>query len=200
MWVVIALVSLAVLIILVLCVPLDLKLHVEVYGQPKFKMRLAWLFGLVSKEVTRKKPKEGKKVGEAEPKPKERKRGFWSVLKIVRTRGLLKQVKRLIKDILGCLKIRDLTADFDVGLDDPADTGILFAAVGPAALAVDSLTACQVRIRPAFGDGPVLEGYSSGTIRLQPIRLGVPVSRFIFSLPAFRMVKNLVMTKWKRRK
>ena len=57
MWVVITLASLAALIILILCVPLDMVLHVDAYGRPKFHMRLAWLFGLVSKEITKAKRK-----------------------------------------------------------------------------------------------------------------------------------------------
>ena len=58
MWVAITLASLAIILILALCVPLDVVLHANVYGKPKFQLRLAWLFGLVTREIRKgeKKP------------------------------------------------------------------------------------------------------------------------------------------------
>ena len=74
MWVIITLASLVVLIALVLSVPVDLGLHVDVYGRPKFGMRFAWLFGLVSKEITgeEKKPEEKKPEEPKKKKPRTR--------------------------------------------------------------------------------------------------------------------------------
>ena len=57
MWVAVTLSSLAVLIILVLCIPVDVGLYVDVYGRPKFRMRVGWLFGLVRKEIGKGKKK-----------------------------------------------------------------------------------------------------------------------------------------------
>ena len=73
MWVIATLAGLAGLIILVLCIPLDATLNIDTSGRPKFRLRLAWLFGLISKELRRgkKKPEEKKRV--AKEKPKKRK-------------------------------------------------------------------------------------------------------------------------------
>ena len=60
MWAILILASLLVLIVFAFSVPLDVVLRVDVYGRPKFRMRLAWLFGLVSKEIIPKKEKKPK--------------------------------------------------------------------------------------------------------------------------------------------
>ena len=193
MWVVAALASLAVVIVLVLCIPLDAVLHIDIHGRPKFQIRLAWLFGLVSKEITRakkKKPKEKKRKGRIKAR---------TIFKILRTRGLLGQLRRLLWDIFRRFNIRDLRVNFRVGLDDPADTALLFALIGPATFFLGSSRVHEIRIEPSFEDEVVFEGYLHGAVRLVPIQLATPILRFVFSLAAIRAVKVLVLTKWKRK-
>ena len=168
MWVVIALASLAVLFILVLCVPLDIALRIDVPGRPKFRVKLAWLFGLVSKEVREgKKPEETERAAEGERKPGRKKR-FKVIFQLLRTKGLLRQFKRLIGDVLRCLKLRDLAVNFRVGFDNPADTGLLFALIGPATFWLSPSFPGQIRLEPSFADEAVCEGYLRGTVRLSP--------------------------------
>ena len=194
MWVVATLASLAVVIVLVLCIPLDAVLHIDIHGRPKFQIRLAWLFGLVTKEITRakkKKPKEKKRKGRIKAR---------TIFKILRTRGLLGQLRRLLWDIFRQLNIRDLRVNFRVGLDDPADTALLFALIGPATFFLGSSRVHEIRIEPSFEDEVVFEGYLHGAVRLVPIQLATPILRFVFSLATIRTVKVLVLTKWKRKK
>lgn len=201
MWFIVTLVSLAVIVGLVLSVPFDIAFQVNMPGRPRFRMKVLWLFGLVSKEITRrKKPEEKKKVVKKRQKPGAGKRRFWNIFEILRTRGLLKQLKGLLRDILGCLKIRDLLADFRVGLGNPADTGFLFALIGPTAFWLSSSVPLQIRVQPSFTDEATFEGYSRGAVRLRPVQLVIPFMRFIFSLAIIRVVKKLVLTKWKRKK
>lgn len=171
-------------------------------GRPRFRMRLVWLFGLISKEITKakKKPEEERRVAEGKRKPGKRRVKARTILKILRTRGLLGQVKRLLKDVLRRLKIRDLTADITVGLGDPADTGLLFAVIGPATFFLGSSQVHEIRVRPSFKDEAVFEGYLSGALRLLPIQLVIPFLRFVFSLATIRVVKTLVVGKWRRKK
>ena len=60
MWVIVAIACLVVLLCIVLCVPLDMILQADFDGKPKFRLRLSWLFGLVSREIAggKKKPAE----------------------------------------------------------------------------------------------------------------------------------------------
>jgi len=176
--------------------------RVDADGRPRFRMRLVWLFGLISKEITKakKKPEEERRVAEGKRKPRKRRVKARTILKILRTRGLLGQVKRLLKDVLRRLKIRDLTADITVGLGDPADTGLLFAVIGPATFFLGSSQVHEIRVRPSFKDEVVFEGYLSGALRLLPIQLVIPFLRFVFSLATIRVVKTLVVGKWRRKK
>ncbi len=202
MWVIATLASLAAVIILVLCIPLDAVLRIDVHGRPKSQVRLVWFFGLVSKETTRGKkvPEEEKGVAEDKQKPRKRRIKARTIFQILRTKGLLKQLKRLLQDILKCFKIRDLRVNFRVGLDDPADTGLLFALISPATFFLGSSRVHEIRVEPSFEDAFVFEGYLSGALRLVPIRLAIPFLRFVFSLATIRAAKTLVLTKWKRKK
>ena len=201
MWVIVALASLAVILILVLSVPFDIAFQVSVPGRPRFRMKLLWLFGLVSKEITqKKKPEEKKKVVEEEPKHKKGKRRIGVIIGVLRTKGLLRQLRALIGDIFRRLKIKDLAADFRVGLGNPAETGLLFALIGPTTSWLSSSFPLQIKVQPSFADEATFEGYSRGAVRLRPIQLMIPFLRFIFSLATRRVVKKLVLTKWKRKK
>ena len=202
MWVVIALASLAAVVTFVLCIPIHTELHLDVYGKPKFRMKLVWLFGLVSKQITKrkKKPEEEAKVAEGKRKPKKGKLKPRTIFKILRTRGLLRQIKNLLRDILRCLKIRDLRVNFTVGLDDPADTGLLFALIGPAIFFLGSSRVHEISVQPSFEDEAVFEGYLHGAVSLVPIQLVIPCLKFTFSLATLRLIKILVLAKWKRRK
>jgi len=201
LWVITALASLAVLIIFVLCVPLDLAFRVDVYGRPKFSLRLVWLFGLIRPELGRgkKKPEEKKRVVEAKRKPPKRKERAKVIFEILRIKGLLRQFIKLLSGIIGSFRIRGLGANFRVGFDNPADTGLLLAVIGPATHFLGSSRFHGVRIEPSF-DEAVCEGYLQGAVGLQPVRLIVPFLRFAFSSASLRIVKILILSKWKSRK
>ena len=201
MWVIATLAGLAGLVIFVLCVPLDAALNIDTSVRPRFRLRLVWLFGLVSKEVKRekKKPEEKKKVAKEKPK-KKRRIGFRTILKILRTKGLSKQLKDLLWDVLGQLKIRELVVNFKLGLDNPADTGFLFASIGSISPFLSLPSQYQVRLQPSFESEAAFEGYLHGVLRLRPIKLVIPFIRFVFSFAVLRVVKILVLSKWKRKK
>jgi hypothetical protein len=200
LWVVTAVVILALLILFFLCVPLDLVLHADVYGKPELRLRFSWFFGLVSREVTGKKKKPKEKKVAAEAKEKRRWKDARVMFSILRTKGVLRHLKELLKGVFSCLKFRDLVADFKIGLGDPADTGLLFAFIGPATAFLGSSHPHQIRFEPSFGEDAVLQGYSQGTVRLRPIQLAPPFLKFVFSFTALRIIKTLVSSKWKRKK
>ncbi len=200
MWVIATLAGLAVLIILVLCVPVDITFHIDVRGRPKFSLRLVWLFGLISKEVRRGKKKPEEKKGMDERKPKEKRRRTKALFQILRIKGLPRQLRELLRDVISSLRIRELRVNFRVGLNNPADAGLLFAVIGPTTLFLGSSRFHQIRIEPSFGDKAVCEGYLHGAVRSQPVRLVVPLLRFALSLAAIRAMKILVLSKWKGKK
>ncbi len=182
--------------------PLDVAFELEVYGRPKFTMRLRWLFGLVRKEVLRggeRREEEVRVIGEKRRR-RERRITARTIFQILRIRGLLRRLKRLLKDIVSRIKVRELRVDFRVGLDNPADTALAFGAIGVATVFLGSSCPYEIRVWPSFDGDAVLEGYSHGRLRLWPIQLVIPFMRFALSLAALRAVKILVAAKWKRKK
>lgn len=200
MWIIAVLTGLAALIVFILWVPLDMVLHADFDGKPKLRLRFSWLFGLVSRDITGKK----EKPAEERRAPKVRKKRWWAdsrvMLKILRIRGLLSHTKRLVKDIFSCFRFREIAADFRIGLGDPADTGLLFAVLGPATVFLGSSPLHRIRIEPSFGDDAVFQGHSHGTVRLHPIRLVPPFLKFAFSLPTMKAAWTLMTNRWKRKK
>jgi hypothetical protein len=201
LWVVVVLVSLAILITLFLCIPLELVFSTNVEGRPKFSLRLIWLFGLVTSELrpTRRKPEE-KRVIEYEGKPGDWLQRLKVTLEILQTKGLLKRLRSFIKRIIGQIKVRELTANLKVGLDNPADTGLLFAFIAPLNLAINYFLPHPIKIQPSFTEESFITGYLCGAVRLWPIQLAASLIGLAFSLPALRAAKKLVLYKWKRKR
>jgi hypothetical protein len=197
LWVVVALVSLIVIVTLFLCIPLDLVFRASVEGKPKFRLRLIWFFGLVTGELrqTRKKPEE-KRV-EYEGKPGEWIQRLRVTFEILQTKGLLKQLLSFIKRIIRRIKVRELTANLKVGLDNPADTGLLFAFIAPLSLAINYFLPHPIKIQPSFTGESFINGYLYGAVRMWPIQLAASLIGLAFSLPALRAAKKLVLYKWR---
>jgi len=191
LWVV-CLASLAALTIFALWVPIDIGLHVNLHGRPKFSIKVAWLFGLVSKEIR----KGRKRAEKGRLKPGRKRIDARTIFGLWRTKGVPRHFKRLLKDILSQLRIRDVRINLRVGLDDPADTGLLCAIIGPATLLWSPTFIRQIRMQPVF-DEAVFEGCLHGTVRLHPAQLVIPFTRFALSLTTIRVVKTLVLSQWK---
>ena len=204
MWVIYTIAGLAGLIVLVLCVPIDLTFNLDTSRSEKFRIKLVWLFGLIGKQIKREKGKPKKKaLKEKLPEKKrgkKRKREFKTILKILRTKGLLRIIKKLVRDILSQFKIRELAVNVKLGLDNPADMGFVYALIGVTKPFLNLPPQYQIRVQPYFLEELSLEGYLNGLLRLQPIGLIIPITRFIFSRAALRVAIILVLSKWKRKK
>jgi hypothetical protein len=200
LWVIAVLAALAILLCFILYIPLDLLIHVDVDGRPKFRLSLSWLFGLVRPEITGREKKPKKKIKKAKAKKKHRLRDARLVFNILRTRGILRHVRELVKGVFSAFKFRDIVADLKIGLGDPVDTGLLFAFLGPATALWGSSHLHRVRLEPSLDDDAVLQGYLQGTVRLRPIRLVPPLLKFVFSLTTLKIVKTVISSKWKRKK
>jgi hypothetical protein len=187
LWAIAVLASLVILIALALCMPIDVVLRMDTEKKPKFSINIVWPFGLVNIEIL----KGGKYPPQHKHKPRD---NFKTNFDILRTKGLLTRLIKLLRDILRCIKVRELDADLKVALDNPADTGLLFAFVAPLNLILRSFAPQKIRIEPSFDD-TFLKGYFQGKARLQPIRLIPPLLAFSFSMPAMKVFKSLLSNK-----
>jgi len=202
-WVVVALCSLIALTALALSIPVDVDLRVDVHGRASAHGRVEWLFGRVGTSFgdgeRREKPSKPGKP-KAEKKPKKRKAGLrngrlaWDLLHV---RGLLRDVVRLIVQLLRCIKVRTLRADFRVDLGDPADTAMLVGPFSQAAMFADILSPYTFRLMPAF-DGTLLDGEAELAARLRPVVVVPPLLGFLLSASTLRAIVVVVRSRWKR--
>lgn len=178
------------LVIFILCIPLDLTLRVDSYPRPAFRARLTWLFGLVRRETTR-VPVRRKALERWRRivRRKELRRVIFGALRSGKT---LRGAVRLLEGMIAALRVREFVVDFEVGLGDPADTGMLFAFLGPIVLLLNSVLGGQVCVRPDFTPQPALAGHSYLELRMRPIRFLSPVLRFALSPSGMRTVRAVL--------
>lgn len=194
-WVIIALVSLFILVILILCIPLDLVFQVNTSENPVFRGRLLWFFGLVHWDLKKPGGNAGKKQEVAETRRKRtHKISANTIFQITRTRGLFTPLKRLVIDISRSLKVKKLAANIKLGLENPADTAMLFAITGPLDF-LFRLLPCQISILPSFDDDIIFEASLHSTTRLLPLLVVLALLKFVFSLPALRIARIFVKKK-----
>jgi hypothetical protein len=156
----------------------------------------------MKRELPRTRQKSGKNiVAKSEPKPDinwmER---IKTTLEILQTRGLLKQLRVFLSKTFRSVHVRELAANLKVDLENPADTGLLFAFIAPANLALNYFLPYPIKIEPAFTGESFVTGYLNCGVRLLPIQIGWAVLSLALSLPAFRVAKKLVLNRWKRKR
>ena len=195
MWVVIWLAVALASLIAILSIPFDILCHIEVYEKPKFRIRLKWLFGLLKKDIrAKKKPTKKKK----KQKLGEGRKWLWAAFRIIRIKGMFKELRRLVKAILNSFKIRKLQVNFKVGLDDPADTAFLVGIINASRLFWKPSFPHEIDIRADYEGQVFLEGYTHLTVRVLPIQIVVSVLRFLFSWSTMKAMRILVVAKWKK--
>ena len=177
-------------IVLVLSIPVDMALDLEATERAGTKMRVGWLFGLFWKDIRGRRRKK--------PRKKE-KRDMKSFLSVLRVRGLPEGILKLTRRMLGTFKVRQMDVDIRLGLDDPADTGMMYSVLWPVFVPVSSFGPMNFRLEPAF-DEPTFEASLRGRVRLYPIQMVGPVLRFVFSPTGLRAIRTMVVSRWKRKK
>jgi len=174
-------------IILMLSIPVDMAFDLEAHENVKATMRVGWLFGLVWKDIRRQEKKKPRKKRERRLKP---------LLPLLRTKGLPRGILKLTRQILGCLKVRQLDANLRAGLDNPANTGIMCAVLWPILLLLGSLGPMRFRMEPAF-DEPAFEVSLHGRVRLFPVQVVRVLLCFVFSPTGLRTVRSMAVSRWK---
>ena len=173
---------------LVLSIPVDVAFDVGGPGAARSRIRLGWLFGLLGKEFgqRRKKPKEQVSKG------KKKKRSGKPYPSHLATKGIARGLVKLARRILGGVRVRDLDARLVIGLDDPADTGMLYSALCPVLVPLTYNSSAMVRMELSF-DEPGLDFTARGRIRVFPIRMVWSVLLFALSPAGLRAMKRMVL-------
>lgn len=148
-----------------LAVPLELSFACA--SDRATRLRLRWLFGLV--RVPLPAPDVGA-PSDPQRHPARRRRRRWKPGRLLRPRTLLSPVASLLRRLLGCVRVRSLRLRLRLGLDDPADTGLLCAWVLPLRLALPAAVAEAIRFEPDFA-AERFEYAGRGRIGFVPLRV-----------------------------
>lgn len=171
-----------IILIALLAVPVSLRFRIHWRETLQEDVHLIWGFGLVRVRIPLKKvvaaPHEQKRVRRRAPPARKA-----NVLGALRDRSFRRRVMRFAGDLLRSVQKKDVRLRLRVGLDDPAETGWLWAVLGPIAGFAAMLRDISIRLEPEFLE-PAFELDTSGTIRLIPI-YAIGLTLLLLLSPAF---------------
>lgn len=197
--------------ILLLAVPVNLVYALKRDGAWRGRVIVYWMFGLVR---VRLRPGRRKAARPSKRRRKRRElivsgakgavRRRRDVLAVLRTRGLLRGMVQLLRDLLRALRPRRLRVELVVGMEDPGDTGRLAGLLAPLRVLFGRRTFGKasnvaIMVTPDFA-GPRFQAYSCASVQFVPLRLIALVIGFLFSPPVFRAVRLMMKSKGSRKR
>jgi len=150
-------------------------------------VKLRWAFGLIRIGASSDRAKS--RAGDAEvAKPKVGRSGRSSgrkpnFLAAIRRRSFRRRLLKFLSDVWSAVRKENVRLLVRLGLEDPADTGQLWAVIGPLTGMLAGMTGVTIAMEPEFLES-TFELDSSGTIRLVPLQLAYVAFALLLS-PAF---------------
>lgn len=170
-------------------VPVDLSFRLWIGPGFEGSVTVGWMFGLIHFPIQlngdkAKEKRARRKRKKARSRSTDRGRryflfrsGFWDWL------------RRLLRKLMGWIRIYRLFLRVRLGLGDPADTGRLWAVAGPVAALLASLPVAEVRLEPNFQEAEfVLQG--EGEVRIYPLGLVATLVMTALSPSTWRMFRR----------
>lgn len=180
------------LIVLLLAVPVTLTYQLSWRQTISADLRLIWAFGLVRADISPDQDKsKPDKPGDAHPKsgrrdgaPGKRKANF---LAAIRQPSFRRRIFRFVADVWRAIHKNNVQLLVRIGLGDPADTGQLWAALGPLSGMLARVRDIRISVVPDFLDS-TFEVDSNGTIRVIPLQFALLALGLLFSPSIWRGV------------
>lgn len=175
-------------IIAVLAIPLDVIFRIQRQEAFYSDVAVHWLFGIVRFRLPGKTArKRGKRLRDIAKKTKakatksNKKPADFSAAKHLFWNARFRyRLFRFVKDMFKSIRIVCFYMRFRLGLDDPADTGRLWAYLGPLAVFLENVSNASVSLEPDFQTESVFLD-SSGTLRIVPLQVVFTVLGFLLS-------------------
>jgi len=181
------------LIVILLAMPVTLTYQFSWKETPSVDLRLNWAFGLVRADVSPDLAKPGHDEPEATRKKAARRgksTGKKNFMAAIRQAPFRRRMFRFVSDLWHTIHKKNVQLLVRLGLGDPADTGRLWAVLGPLSGMLARLRDIRVTIEPDFLDS-TLEVDSSGTIRMIPLQVAIIVFGLLFSPPIWRGIMSM---------
>ena len=182
------------LFVFVLVVPVGINFTYN-NQEEKSRTRITWLFGVVSFDLKENKKTPNKvsknsvpKIEIIKPIRNSEKRGSMKpFLAVIKSKGFVKRIIRLIREIVAVAEIEHLYCSLGLGLDDPADTGRVYGMLSPAFSFLYACPRVNFSFIPLF-DRAALEAEIDAAIRIVPMKFVWAVLRFTFSVENVRAI------------
>ncbi len=160
------------LLLALLAIPLTFLFQVSNQGAWHGQVTVIWAFGLLRLNFPIEGDGEAEMIEEA-LREIESERGSggstWRV-SVFRQKKFRRRLLRFLRDLWRAVEKRNLVLRLHIGLDDPADTGRLWAVLGPLAGILGNLKTAKVELQPVFGQAFFfLE--SRGEVRIVPLQI-----------------------------
>ena len=179
------------LLIALLAIPVTLTFKVSWRQAFQGDIRLLWLFGLVRIQLpssqSKISPAEGNDLAHKISHSEHLSGKKTNYFKVVWLKAFRRRIIRFISDFWHAVQKRNVILRIRIGLGDPADTGLLWTAVGPVAGVLANVQEASIEFEPEFFD-TVFELQSSGNIRLIPLQLIYLMAGLMLSPPVWQAI------------
>ena len=184
-------------LIALLAIPVDVKFSVRWHERFRARVMIAWMFGLVRLPM----PSKTGKPSRQEPSQKTRKgkplyKGSRNMVTMLRSEGFWPRLLRFASDILNVMQVRIFRLRVRLGLEDPADTGQIWAFVGPLTAMLAGARGTDIEIEPDF-ERAFLSVDGNAELRVIPIRVFAVVIPFIGSPATLRAAWAVIASRRK---
>jgi len=180
------------LVVIVLAVPVTVTYQLSWRETLSAHFSLDWAFGLVRTDISpqRSEPDKPGAVRKTVGRRRKSKGGKANVMAAIRQAPFRRRILRFVADLWRAIHKTNVRLLVRLGLGDPADTGRLWAVLGPISGMVARLRDIRIAIEPDFVDA-TCEVDSSGTVRLVPLQFVGLVLGLMFSPSLWRGILSM---------
>lgn len=179
-----------------LAIPVTLTFRVAWPETGGNELRLTWAFGLVNLRLPTPVSRTPADTTEADARPtkratRRRRRGPKpNPFAALRQRPFRQRVLRLVRDLWRAIDRQNLRLDLRIGTGDPAETGQLWAVLGPVSGMLQNLEDARIRVTPEFVDA-ALDVDGSGQLRVIPLQILAIAAGLMLSPPIWRGLRAM---------
>ena len=183
------------LLIALLAIPVTLSHHISWQQRFQGTLTLIWFFGLVKIrfspfQPSGKKKRTSNQANKIPEKKKQKPRKKPNAFAAIRQKAFRQRTTKFIRDLWHAIHKENITLRLRVGLGDPADTGLLWAIIGPVAGILATSQEASIQIVPDFID-TTLKVDSSGTIRIVPLQIIILALGCLLSPPVLKGLRQM---------
>jgi hypothetical protein len=178
-------------LVVLLSVPVDVRYRLRIRNGLEGRLTIAWLFGLIRIPVHLDGDKAKKRAAKRRKKKARRRKKArpGGRANVFLSADFWRWLRRLLRKLMNKIRIYRLFLRVRLGLDDPADTGRLWALAGPVAALMANIPLAEMRLEPNFMEAE-LEMESEGEIRIYPMGLIATVVATLLSPTTWRVFRQ----------